>query len=64
VQSDGTRGPRRLSTALVPGGDVQDFAFSPEGSWVAYRADQALDEVVELFVSAVDLPRGGHARRR
>jgi hypothetical protein len=64
VRSDGTRGPRRVNTALVPGGDVQDFAFSPDGSWVAYRADQAIDEVMELFVSTVDPQRGGHARAR
>ena len=66
VPSDGSRAPRRLNRELVPGGDVclslvrEPFVFSPDGSLVAYLADQDVDEIVELFVSWIDPP---HARR-
>jgi Tol biopolymer transport system component len=35
------------------GGDVLDFEFSPNGQWLAYRADQDVDVEDELFL--VDL---------
>jgi Tol biopolymer transport system component len=37
--------------ALSTGGDVKDFKISPDGSRVAYRADQDSPSVVELYVN-------------
>jgi len=31
-----------------------DFQWSPDGQWVAYRADQRVDEMIELFASRPD----------
>ena len=48
-------GTTKLSGALVPGGDVGQIrggAWSPDGSRVAYIADQLQDNVVELFVAS------------
>jgi Tol biopolymer transport system component len=39
----------KLSPALVAGGDVSEFAISPDGARVVYRADQETDEVRELY---------------
>lgn len=47
---DRSRPVLRVNDALVPFGEVRpDFRFSPDGEWVFYRADQAADEVIELF---------------
>jgi hypothetical protein len=49
---DGTSAAVKLNGAFVAGGDVEstmDFAVSPEGGHVIYRADQDVDEVFELF---------------
>ncbi len=43
-----------LSGTLVAGGDVVDFAISPDGFYVAYVADQNTDGVFELYVVPVD----------
>lgn len=40
----------KLNGTIVPaGGDVTDFAITPDGSAVVYRADQNTDEVFELY---------------
>ena len=44
----------KLSGAMVAGGNVIDFTISPDGTLVAYLADQMIDEQFELFVVAVD----------
>jgi Tol biopolymer transport system component len=44
----------RLSGELVLLGDVRGFAWSPDGSRIAYVADQDVDEVFELYTSAAD----------
>lgn len=50
VPGDGSAAPLRLSGALVAGGDVQpSLRISADGRRVVYRADQRLDEQVELF---------------
>jgi hypothetical protein len=36
---------------MVPGGDVQDFKWASDSSGVGYRADQDVDNVIELFAS-------------
>jgi roadblock/LC7 domain-containing protein len=42
--------PTKLNVALPAGGDVADDAvFSPDGSLVLYRADQTMNDVMELF---------------
>lgn len=50
----------KLNGPMVTGGDVPaalggvQFAFSPDGAWVVYRADQDSDEVFELFAAPAD----------
>jgi len=40
----------KLNGTIIPvGGDVTDFAITPDGSAVVYRADQNADEVFELY---------------
>ena len=39
----------KLNSALPPGGDVDRFQFSPDGSRVLYLAEQDTDEVDELY---------------
>ena len=45
----------KLNAPLVAGGQVLDFAISPDGQRVVYRADQETDELVELW----SVPIGG-----
>ena len=49
--------PQRLNGPLVPGGSVMDEAglapflqYSPGSRWYFYRADERIDDVVELFL--------------
>jgi Tol biopolymer transport system component len=51
---DGNGTTQRLSGPLAPGGDVQSFALTPDGSHVVYVADQDSDDVFELFVVPAD----------
>jgi Tol biopolymer transport system component len=44
----------KLSGNMVSGGNVVDFQVSPDGGSVTYVADQARDEVFELYVVPVD----------
>jgi len=46
----------KLNGPLVAGGDISPFGFawSPDSSRIAYRADQETDEVLELYSSAPD----------
>lgn len=58
--ADGTPGPAaRVNGPPVSGGAVGDTIshgwgassrFSPDGRWIAYAADQRVDDVIELFV--------------
>lgn len=41
--------PVKLNAPLVSGGEVLEFAASPDGQWVVYRADQDADNVIELY---------------
>ncbi|NOT31253.1 MAG: hypothetical protein HOP15_12470 [Planctomycetes bacterium] len=60
---DGSLSGRALNSPLAPGGNVgsttgsRSFAISPDGTRVAYLADQDVDEVFELFVSYLHLER-------
>jgi hypothetical protein len=60
VPLDGSRPPERLNSALVEGGDVADFRLSLDGWSVLYRADQELDDVLELY----EMPLGRKVRAR
>lgn len=52
---DGASPPALLDAPLTAGEDVlHDFALSPDGRWVAYAADQRVDEVFELFTVPID----------
>lgn len=42
--------PTQLNGTLVSGGDVSTYAVSPDGNWVAYVADQDVDNDVRLYV--------------
>jgi Tol biopolymer transport system component len=54
VPSDGSQPARKISGALVSGGNVEaDFAFRPDSRAVLYRADQETDGVVELFAAGL-----------
>jgi Tol biopolymer transport system component len=51
----------KLNTALGDNGDVTGFTVSPDGRWVAYRADPGgrwglLDEVYRLYRVPIDGP--------
>jgi Tol biopolymer transport system component len=48
--------PVRLSGFLEPGRSVANYILAPDGSGLAYTADQRADEKVELFY--VDLRKG------
>jgi len=55
VALEGGTPPVKLSGTLVADGDVQaDFAFTPGGTHVVYRADAESDERFELYVAALD----------
>ena len=40
----------RLNDNLIAGGDITSFAISPDRQWIAYVADQDVDNVFELYV--------------
>lgn len=40
----------KVNAPLQASGDIASFAFSPDGNWVAYRADQAVDDLYEAYV--------------
>ncbi|HHP7235250.1 MAG TPA: hypothetical protein ACFCUC_11520, partial [Desulfobacterales bacterium] len=44
----------KLSDPLIDGGDVVDFAISPDGQLVAYKADAEFDGRFELFTVPVN----------
>ncbi len=55
VPLDGGTGPVKLNGALVDGGDaLADFALTPDGERVVYRADAETDGRFELFGVALD----------
>ena len=57
VPLDASTGPRKLSGALVGGGDVQDdFEIASDGAHVVFRADPLVDETLELFSARLGAP--------
>ncbi|HJY41415.1 MAG TPA: hypothetical protein VJ303_09270, partial [Steroidobacteraceae bacterium] len=50
-------GSVKLSASLVAGGNVYDFALSPDGKSVIYIADQDIDTRYELYRVMLDAPR-------
>ncbi len=61
VPMDGSTPPLKLNGALVEGGQVEKFQFSPDYRWVSYYADQETDDVFELYSVS---PWGGVATKR
>jgi Tol biopolymer transport system component len=55
VTSDNGQTTTKLSGSMVPGGNVVEFAISPDGRFVAYRADQRTKGLFELYT----VPIGG-----
>jgi hypothetical protein len=55
VTSDNGQTTTKLSGQMVAGGNVVDFAISPEGRFVAYLADQETKGLFELYT----VPVGG-----
>ncbi len=50
----GAPAPVKLSAPLVAGGNVTHFTISPDGSKVAYRADQDTDLTFEIYIANSD----------
>src|SRR5690606_3617009 len=47
----------KVNSTIVPGGDVDDdYAFSPDGTTIAYMADQDVVDVRELYAVEVANP--------
>ncbi|MEM7705898.1 MAG: hypothetical protein AAF358_10125 [Pseudomonadota bacterium] len=44
----------RLNPSMVEGGDIRAFAISPDGTTVAYAADQEVDQKIELYRVDID----------
>lgn len=53
--------PVRINGSLVTGGNVWGFELAPNGTQLVYRADQAIDEVYELYRASI--ASGGTAVR-
>ena len=58
VNADDPGAPSTVSGEMVFDGDVRDimfqtldFAWSPAGDWIAYRADQDVNERIELYAA-------------
>jgi hypothetical protein len=51
---NGSTGPRKLNRVLPFGGDVTAFDLPASGPFVAYRADQEVDQRFELYSASVD----------
>jgi len=51
---DGSGQRVRLSNATILESGVSDFAISADGAYIAYRADQDVREVFELYILPVD----------
>ncbi|MBZ0113892.1 MAG: hypothetical protein K8J08_15625 [Thermoanaerobaculia bacterium] len=50
VNLDFSSQAERLSYSIFAfGGEVQEFRVSPDGAWVAYLADQSVDERVDVY---------------
>lgn len=45
---------QKLSHGLPLNGDVTDFALSPNGQYIAYRATNGIDTLMELFIAKID----------
>jgi hypothetical protein len=54
VRLDGIGAPIRLNHQLPAGGSVGLYAVSPDGQWVVFMADGAVDEQVELYSASID----------
>lgn len=55
VAAQGRKVNAPLATdAFAGGGDVYTLAVSPDGAWVAYLADQEVDERLELYSAPLD----------
>jgi hypothetical protein len=44
----------KVSGTLVNAGDVAHFQWSPDGTHLAYNADQDIDEMIELYTVQPD----------
>ena len=47
------------SPLVVPGGNVTDFAITPNSTSVVYLADQTIDQVFEIFLALLSAPGTG-----
>ena len=46
--------PQKLNSPLTSGGDVHDYAITPDSNYVVYTADETVDEMVLLFQAPAD----------
>lgn len=56
------RRPVRLNSSLPAGGDVADFALTPDGKRVVYRADQVSDNRLDLFSVPIEGSQPPHGQ--
>jgi hypothetical protein len=56
VSADSLGQATRLNGAMIPQGDLCNFAIAPNSERVAYCADQDTDGVIELYTVAFDAP--------
>ncbi len=55
VPADGSAAQVKLQGNLVNGGDVSaDYAVTPDGQWVVYRADETVDDRNDLYIVPID----------
>lgn len=54
VPASGGAPPVKVSGDLVEGGDIDDFAWSPDGTRLAFSADKDVASTRELYVTPAD----------
>ncbi len=59
----GGGGSIQVNDVLTPGGAVTDFALTPDGLSVVYRADQDTDETYELYRVPLTAPGPGNSTK-
>jgi len=65
VPLDGSAPGRPVNGPLVEGGNVAQFVVAADGEHVVYRADQEIDDVLELFSGRIERgPRRANAPTR
>ena len=54
INADGSGSSTKVGGTMIANGDAFDFAWSPDGSRIAYIADQTSDTLLEVYTSNID----------